>query len=69
MTITIRDVASVNAVVIMPNILCLFREQKLLEQHLLLLASLDQQMMLLARHQRLIDVMTDTAADVSSDHV
>jgi len=30
---------------------------------------LDQQIMLLARHQRLIDVMTDTAADVSSDHV
>lgn len=55
----------------MPNILCLRREQKLLEQQLglLLLASLDQQMMLLARHQRLIDVMTDTAADVSSDHV
>jgi len=43
----------------MPNILCLRREQKLLEQQLglLLLASLDQQMMLLARHQRLIDVI------------
>ena len=45
------------------------REQKVLELHLLLVASLDQQMMLLARHQRLLDVMVDTAADVSSDHV
>jgi len=49
--------------------MCFVREQKLLEQHLLLLAALEQQMMLLARHQRLIDVMIDTAADVSSDHV
>jgi len=45
------------------------REQKHLENHILLLSSLDQQMMLLARHQRLIDVMVDTAADVNSDHV
>jgi len=45
------------------------REQKLLEQHILLLAALDQQMMTLANHQRLIDVMVDAAADVSSDHV
>jgi len=48
---------------------CVIREQKQLQQHLLLLASLDQQMILLARHQRLLDSMIDTAADVSSDHV
>ena len=47
----------------------LIREQKLVETHVLLLAALDQQMLLLANHQRLIDVMVDTAADVSSDHV
>ena len=47
----------------------LIRELKLLEQHILLMASLEQQMLLLAGHQRLLDVMIDTAADVSSDHV
>ena len=45
------------------------REQKLIETHVLLLASLDQQMMLLSRNQRLLDVMVDCTADISADHV
>jgi len=41
----------------------------MVEHQLLLLAALDQQTMLLARHQLLVDVMIDAAADVSTDHV
>ena len=53
----------------MVKIWWLHREQKLLAPHLLQLAALDQQYMMLSRYQQLLDVMVDTAADVSADHV
>jgi len=53
----------------MVKIWWLRREQKLLAPHLLQLAALDQQYMMLSRYQQLLDVMVDTAADVSADHV